>query len=150
MAVFLSVTLGDVRIALSAGAVDRVLHAVEISPLPGAPTHTLGVINIHGTIVPVLDLRARLGLPPRDLHVTDHIVTARTARRTVAVVVDHCDAVFEAGADALTDAHEVLPGIRHVEGVAVDAHGMVFLHDLDAFLSLDEDAQLERAVAEIR
>ena len=37
MAVFLSVTLGDVRVALSADAVDRVLHAVEISPLPGAP-----------------------------------------------------------------------------------------------------------------
>lgn len=58
------------RYALSLGAVERVLPMVAVSPLPAGPAIALGVINVHGTIVPVVDVRRRFGLPARDFGVT--------------------------------------------------------------------------------
>ena len=48
-----------------AGVVERVVQAVEITPLPGAPDGMLGVIDVAGRVLPVFDLRQRLELPPR-------------------------------------------------------------------------------------
>ena len=49
--------------------------------LPWAAPIALGVINLHGTVVPVLDLRRRFGLPPREYGVGAHVLVARTRRR---------------------------------------------------------------------
>lgn len=49
------------RYALRLGAVERVLPMATVSPLPKAPTVALGVINLHGQVVPVLNIRS---LPP--------------------------------------------------------------------------------------
>ena len=73
------------RYALSLFAVERVLPLIAVSPLPKAPAIALGVINLHGEIIPMLDVRRRFGFPPRDYGASAHLVIARTARRTVAL-----------------------------------------------------------------
>lgn len=147
MDVFLIVELDSTRIAFRASVVARVLHAVAITPLPGAPACTLGVLNVHGTVVPVLDLRARLGLPDRKLSLTDHIVLLRTGARTVAIIADRCDGMVERDADAAVPPEAVLPGIRQVAGIVADRDGVLFVHDIDAFLSLSEARALDAALA---
>jgi len=59
------------RYALPLGAVDRVLPMVAVSPLPKAPAIALGVINLHGQALPVLDIRRRFGLPTREYGLAD-------------------------------------------------------------------------------
>ena len=66
------------RYALPLLAVERVLPMVAVSPLPKAPSVALGVINFHGQVVPVLDIRNRFGLPSRDYGLTGHLLIART------------------------------------------------------------------------
>jgi purine-binding chemotaxis protein CheW len=138
----------DERYALRLPVVERVLPMVAVSPLPKAPAVALGVINLHGAVVPVLDIRRRLGLPPRDYGLTAHLLVARTSRRTVALPVDEVLGVSDVAAEAITLPAAVLPGIRQVEGIIALADGLLFIHDLERFLSLDEERRLAEALDE--
>ena len=138
------------RYALDLAAVERVLPLVAVTPLPHAPAIALGLINIHGEIIPVVDIRRRFGFPPRGVGLTGHLLIARTARRAVALQVDEVLGTLEFEADAVRPAADVLPGIGHVAGIVALADGLLFIHDLDTFLSLEEDDQLTAAIEEAR
>ncbi|MDB6169570.1 MAG: chemotaxis protein CheW, partial [Verrucomicrobia bacterium] len=59
------------RYALSLTAVDRIARAVEITPLPNAPDIVLGVINVSGRVLPVLNLRRRFRMRERAISPAD-------------------------------------------------------------------------------
>jgi purine-binding chemotaxis protein CheW len=80
--------VGGRRFGLLAAEVRELVRAVTIVPLPMAPTTVEGVINLRGRVVPVLDLRPRLGLPARAVEPSDHLIIARAGERTVALRVD--------------------------------------------------------------
>jgi purine-binding chemotaxis protein CheW len=138
------------RYALRLPAVERVLPLVEASPLPEAPVIALGVINLHGQVIPVLDIRRRFGFPARAYGPTAHLLVARTRRRTLAVPVDEVLGVQEVAATTVTAPADVLPGIGHVAGIVALADGLLFIHDLETFLSLDEEHRLEEALEAMR
>lgn len=138
------------RYALPLNDVERVLPMVAVSPLPKAPAIALGVINLHGQIIPVVDIRRRFNLPPRDYGLAAHLVVARTIRRTLTLPVDEVLGVKEVTAAVVTPSDAVLPGIDHVAGIVALADGLLFIHDLEAFLSLDEERRLTDALKEVR
>lgn len=138
--------VGEQRYALPLGAVERVFPMVAVAPLPQAPAVALGVINIHGRVTPVVDIRRRLGTPPREYGLADHLLLARTPRRTLAMPVDEVLGVREVAQAAVTQPTAVLPGIGQVAGIAALPDGLLFIHDLDTFLSLDEERQLAQAL----
>jgi purine-binding chemotaxis protein CheW len=137
------------RYALPLPAVRRVVRMVAITPLPRAPAIVLGLVNVHGDIVPVLDIRSRFGLPARPVRMTDQLVIAQTARRTVAIAADTVNGVIERPVAAVTPAMAILPGLEYVAGVTAFADGLVLIHDLDTFLSLDEEAALDQSLASL-
>ncbi len=139
-------SVGERRLALELGAVERVLRAVEVTPLPGAPPIVAGVIDVHGAVVPVLDLRARLGLPPRELAPGDAFILGRAGARRVALWVEAVQRVADLAPDALTGAERIGPGLDALSGVARLPDGLVLVEQLDRFLSLEDDAALERAL----
>ena len=57
--------------ALDIELVERVLRAVEIRPLPSGPEILAGLVNVRGSVLPVVDLRARFGLPKRTARLDD-------------------------------------------------------------------------------
>lgn len=138
--------LDDRRYGLRLTAVERVLHAVDVTPLPQTPDVVWGVIDIEGQIVPVLSLRKRFGLPERPIGVDDQFVLARTARRTVALVVDVACGVIERSAAEVIESDKILPDLKQIEGVIRLDDGMALIHDLDRFLSLDEERALAQAM----
>jgi purine-binding chemotaxis protein CheW len=140
--------LAGQRYALHLGAVDRVLPMLAVSPLPKAPAIALGVIDLHGTVMPVLDLRRRLGFPSLGDRVSAHLLVARTSRRTVVVPVDQVLEVRELTVEAVTSPDAVLPGIDHVAGIVALPDGLLYIHDLDTLLSLEEERQLTAASEE--
>lgn len=136
----------DGRYGLELATVERVLPMVAVSPLPGAPAAVLGAVNLQGRAVPVVDLRVRFGLAARAPEVSDHLLVARTAKRTVALPVDEALGVMDVAATAVADPDEVAPGVELLSGVAALADGLLYIHDLDALLSLDEERQLDDAL----
>lgn len=139
--------LDDRRYGLSLSVVERVVRMVDVTPLPQAPEIVLGVVNVQGRVVPVLNLRRRFRLPERDVALTDQLVIARTAVRPVALAADAVAGVLEYSAQQAVTARDIVPGIEYVEGVVKLADGLVLIHDLDKFLSLEEETALDRAIA---
>lgn len=139
--------LEEQRYAVRLGVVERVVRAVAIDPLPQAPAIVSGAVNVGGRVVPVVDLRRRFRLPARAARIEDHLVIARTSRRRLAFLVDRVAEVMELPAGALVAAAQVAPQLNYVEGVATLADGLLFVHDLDTFLSLEEAQVLDEAVA---
>ena len=125
---------------------DRIFRAVEVTPLPKAPEAVLGVVNVRGRVLPVFDIRKRFRLPGREIEPSDRLIIARTTRRTVALVVDAVAGVLEHSGQEMIRAEEVLPAMEYVAGVAKLEDGLVLVHDLNAFLSLEEDEALEDAM----
>jgi len=134
------------RYALPLCAVERILRAVEVTPLPKAPEIVLGVINVHGRILPVVNVRRRFRLPERELQLGDHLMLARTAKRLLALVADSVVGLAELTPEEVAAAEAILPGLEYLEGVAKMADGMVFIHDLNQFLSLEEERELAAAL----
>ena len=139
-------TLDEQRYALHLPSVERAIHMIEIIPLPTAPEIVIGVVNFHGAVVPVLNIRKRFRLPEREPDLGDQLIIARTTRRTVALVVDSVNDVVAFPAEELVAPETILPQLEHLEGVVKLDDGMIFIHDLDAFLSLEEDQALEAAI----
>lgn len=139
-------SLGEQRYALPVASVERVIRAVEITPLPKAPAIVSGVINIQGRIVPVVDVRRRFRLPEHDVRPGDQIIVARTAARPVALAVDAASGVIECPAERFVAAAAIVPGTEYVKGVVKLEDGMILIHDLDKFLSLEEEKSLTRAM----
>jgi purine-binding chemotaxis protein CheW len=141
--------LAGQRYAIHVTAVERVLPMVAISRLPKAPAIVLGVINLHGIVVPVVDLRRRLGVAPCEYGVTAHLLVARTSRWRMAMAVDEVLGVREIAATAVVRPDVVLPGTAHVAGIATLPDGLLLIHDLDTFLSLHEEQHLIEALEEM-
>ena len=138
--------LGGVKLALCVPEVQRVVRVVEVTPLLQALGVVSGVIDVHGLVVPVFDLRLRLGLPARAVQLSDQMIIASTATRTVALLADAVDGIVEIAEEKVTPAGEILPGLASVEGVARTGEGMIFVHDLDTLLSIDEESSLSAAI----
>lgn len=134
------------RFGLPLDDVVEVHRMVAVAPLPQAPDVVEGVIDRRGTIVPVLDVRARFGLPARKPSPDQQLVVGQAGDRTVAVRVDATLGVRAMSADEVDTVATDLPGVRHVVGVTRDDDGIVLVHDLPAFLSWDESARLDEAL----
>ena len=79
---------GEQTFALPLHCVVRVEQAVALTPLPGAPEHVLGLLNNHGQLLPVLDLRPSLHLPGGKLAFRDQLIICRNEKRSLVLVVD--------------------------------------------------------------
>ena len=129
----------------------QVVQMVEISPLPGAPAVIEGVVNVRGSIVPVFDLRSRLGLPARAIDPAQHLVILASGTRSSAVRVDSAeDFVSIPDSDiavSIADSGIGAASPRHVAGIAATADGTTIIYDLAAFLSQSEAEALDDAIA---
>lgn len=139
-------TMDDQHYALRLPSVDRVIHAVEINALPHAPEIVLGIVNVRGQVIPVINLRRRFRLPEREIALSDRIIIAHTARRTVGLVVDAMADVMDYPEQSIAGAESILPGLEYVEGVMKLPDGLVYIHDLDRFLFMEEETSLDEAL----
>jgi purine-binding chemotaxis protein CheW len=143
----LTFEVGGQRYALPLADVRELVRAVALTPLPQAPAIVEGVINLRGTIVPVLDIRSRFRLPPRAIEPSDHLLVAWNGERLVALRVDRALELLRLDATTVADAEGVLPGVGYLAQVARCPDGLVLIHDLRTFLSRSESDVLTEALA---
>jgi purine-binding chemotaxis protein CheW len=139
-------SLDNGRYALPLASTTRIVRAAEITPLPAAPTHVLGAINVAGEVLPVFNVRRRFGLPERPLAPADHLLIARTGERTVVLPIDAPAGVIDYPEAAMVDAARITSDLAHIRGVLPLEDGLVLIHDLGQFLSATETLQLEDAM----
>ncbi len=133
------------KFALHLSSVERVVPIVEITQLPKAPEIVMGIINLRGQIIPVVNIRKRFQLPIRETNLADKLVIAQTSRRAIAILVDAVHGVIEYPEQNIITAEDILSNMEYIGGVVKSIDGMVLIHDIDKFLSLDEEEALNKA-----
>jgi purine-binding chemotaxis protein CheW len=79
--------------------------------------------------------------------VSDQFVIARTRQRSVALVTDAVSGIFEYAEPDIVVAETILPGLEYIDGVVKLSDGLILIHNLDRFLSLEEAASIDSAMA---
>lgn len=132
------------RFALPLAIVDRIVRAVHVTPLPDAPPAVAGIVNVHGSVQPVLDMRRKFLQRHREITPADHFVLAQAARGPVVLLVDYPEGILEG-----VPSHTTLPAYAdgdQFSGVVRVDDGLVLIHDLDRFLSPDDGRALTEAM----
>lgn len=140
-------TLEGERHALELDCVVRVIPAVEVRALPGAPRAVCGVFLLAGQVVPVIDPRRQLGLRRREMQPEDAFVLVATGWRTVALWVDGKVALGEVAGAEIHAARASVGGKAEVRGVATLGSGLVLIHELERFISAADETELNAALA---
>ena len=140
-------TLEGQRYALRLAAVERVVRAAAVTPLPKAPEIVLGVLDLQGRVIPVINLRRRFRLPVREIRTSDQFVIAQAGMLTVALAVDGVESVLEGGGEPVIAPDDILAGMDFLEGVTRTEDGLVLIHDLASLLFPEEETLLARALA---
>jgi purine-binding chemotaxis protein CheW len=129
--------------------VHRVVQAVEIKPVPDFPDTIMGLINVHGTIIPVLNTRKRLGLPERPLALSDYFVIASTERQPLALIVDSIQGVLNYSVNQLISLDDVLPEKTPVNVLRI-VDGILLVYNPDKSLAVAEWSTLGIALEHVR
>jgi purine-binding chemotaxis protein CheW len=136
--------------AVRADLVREIQRAVLPVALPDGPPIVSGLLNVRGELVPLVDLRAKLRLPPRPLRASDHLVVCRVRQRTLSFAVDRAIDLVEIGSDRLTAADTVVRGGRRMaDEIARLPDGLMIIPDLAALLDADAELLLDRALAAV-
>ncbi len=122
--------------------------------IPNTPAYVQGVINLRGTIVPIIDLRMRFNLEKLEYGPTTVVVvlkvTSASKNRTMGIVVDGVSDVYSISADELKPAPEFGDEINaeFVKGLATIDEKMVIMLDIDKLLNSRELNVLDSAASE--
>jgi purine-binding chemotaxis protein CheW len=139
-------TLDELLYALPLPTVVKVIHAIEIRHLPKAPEIISGIINVKGRIIPVADIRKRFGLAVHEIDPDDRLIIADTGKRQVAILVDTVTGIRDLAPGQQKKARETLPFAEYLKGVAKIDDELILIYDLEQFLSLNEEKELEQAL----
>jgi purine-binding chemotaxis protein CheW len=126
--------------------VQEVLRYTEIAPVPGAPSYVLGIINLRGNVVTVIDTRARFGLDSADITDNTRIVIIEAEKQVIGILVDSVAEVVYLRASEIDAAPNVGndESAKFIQGVSNRDGELLILVDLDKLLSDDEWDELKQ------
>ena len=133
------VTIDSQKYGLQTPEVARTLRAVRVKPLPQAPPHVMGIINMQGTILPVIDLRYCLGRPQRPIHLEDHFIVARTPTTIAVLPVDAALGSVEVALD--TEASTEKARDRYLRMIVPLGHAVIYALDLERVVFAHESPE---------
>ena len=132
--------LGDETYGINVMQVQEVLRYTEIAPVPGAPDYVLGIINLRGNVVTVIDTRSRFGLPSSEISDNSRIVIIESDDQVVGIMVDSVAEVVYLRSSEIDSAPNVgtEESAKFIQGVSNRDGQLLILVDLNKLLSDEE------------
>lgn len=145
---YLTVNLADEEYAIDILAVREIRGWTPVTRIPQAPSYVLGVLNLRGAIVPVLDLRLRFGLAREEYSATTVTVVVTVAGRLFGVVVDAVSDVLDVEPDQVRPVPDMGTAVdtEYLKGLTAVQERMVLLLDVDKLLQPQDAQMLEAAL----
>ncbi|HAS15256.1 MULTISPECIES: chemotaxis protein CheW [Idiomarina] len=126
--------------------VQEVLRYSEIAPVPGAPNYVLGIINLRGNVVTVIDTRLRFGLQTTEVTDNSRIVIIESEQQVIGILVDSVAEVVYLKTSEIDSAPNVGTdeSARFIQGVSNRDGELLILVDLDKMLTDEEWDEISR------
>ncbi len=120
--------------------VQEVLRVTDIAPVPGAPDFVLGIINLRGNVVSVLDTRRRFGLPTVENSDATRIIIIESGGQTVGIRVDAVAEVLDVDSSDIETSPDVGndEASRYISGMVSRGDELVILIDVNKMISGDQ------------
>ena len=137
--------LDDETYGINVMQVQEVLRHSEIAPVPGAPSYVLGIINLRGNVVTVIDTRQRFGLPSAEVTDNTRIVIIEADNQVVGVLVDSVAEVVYLRESEIETAPNVGndEAAKFIQGVCNKNGELLILIELEKMMSEHERAELD-------
>ncbi|MEW6234886.1 MAG: chemotaxis protein CheW [Candidatus Omnitrophota bacterium] len=129
--------------------VQEIIRYETLTRVPQSPPFIDGVLNLRGQVIPVMNLRKKFSLPPRELDKSTRIIVVEVKKRVVGIVVDEVSEVLQINAESIDPPPPMGAQINtnFIQGMGkLDEH-LVILLDIDKVLSSDEVTMMESAIA---
>jgi purine-binding chemotaxis protein CheW len=128
------------------GAVNTIIRMQEVTRIPRTPDYVEGVINLRGSIIPVVDLRTRFGLGAGERTKASRIVVVEALGLMIGMVVDAVAETLRLPSDAIEPPSPVVTsvGTEYIRGVGKQENRLVILLDIDRVLTSEEMASLAK------
>lgn len=132
--------LGDEIYGLNVMQIREVLRYTEITPVPGAPYFVLGIINLRGNVVTVIDTRKRFGLPRGDVNNNTRIMIVETQGLVIGLLVDSVAEVIYLRQSEI----ELTPNVgndetsKFIQGVCNKNNELLILIDLEKLIEVPQ------------
>lgn len=136
--------LKDETYGINVMQVQEVLRITEIAPVPGAPQYVLGIINLRGNVVTVIDTRTRFGLPTTERDDASRIVIIESEEQVVGILVDSVAEVVELRHSEIDSAPNIgnEESARYIQGVASRDEDLLIVVDLNKLLTEEEWSEM--------
>jgi purine-binding chemotaxis protein CheW len=136
--------LGDETYGINVMQVQEVLRHTEIAPVPGAPDYVLGIINLRGNVVTVIDTRSRFGLSSCDITDNTRIVIIESDDQVVGILVDSVAEVVYLRSSEIDSAPNVgtEESAKFIQGVSNRDGELLILVDLNKLLNDEEWSEI--------
>ncbi|MDF5393892.1 chemotaxis protein CheW, partial [Vibrio parahaemolyticus] len=120
--------------------VREVLRYTEIAPVPGAPDYVLGIINLRGNVVTVIDTRSRFGLMEGEVTDNTRIIVIESERQVIGILVDSVAEVVYLRSSEIDTTPSVGTdeSAKFIQGVSNRDGKLLILVDLNKLLTDDE------------
>ncbi len=117
--------------------VQEVLRVTDIAPVPGAPSYVLGIINLRGNVVSVIDTRRRFGLPATENSDATRIVIIESGGQTVGIRVDAVAEVLDVDSSEIETSPDVgnEEASRYISGMVSRGEELVILIDVNKIIT---------------
>lgn len=144
---FLTFLLEDQEYGLEIFKIREIRGYAPITPIPNVPPHVRGVMNLRGTVLPVIDLRMKFHLPQVEYNKFTVIVIATVGKKTVGLLVDAVSDVLMVGRDEIRDAPDFGAAVdtRFINGVFQSREHLTVALNLEELLSECELAVPQQA-----
>lgn len=125
--------------------VQEVLRYTEIAPVPGAPAYVLGIINLRGNVVTVIDTRHRFSLEPGEITDQSRVVIIEAEKHVVGILVDSVAEVVYLRLSEIESSPNVGndESAKFIQGVCHKNNVLLILIELDKMITDDEWAEIE-------
>ncbi len=137
--------LDDETYGINVMQVQEVLRYSEIAPVPGAPDYVLGIINLRGNVVTVIDTRQRFGLPSADVTDNTRIVIIEADKQVVGILVDSVAEVVYLRESEIETAPNVGndEAAKFIQGVCNKNGELLILVELERMMTEQEWSELD-------
>ncbi|VBB08072.1 Hypothetical protein LUCI_3337 [Lucifera butyrica] len=134
--------LGREEYGISILQVQEIKKMTDITRVPHTPDYIKGVINLRGSVLPVLDLKKRLSLPPQEYTEDTRIIIAKVEEITVGMIVDAVSEVMAIPQENIEPPFTAVGGIatNYISGVGKLENRLLILLNLDSIVGMGQDA----------
>jgi purine-binding chemotaxis protein CheW len=144
-----SFKLGKELYGIEITKVREIILIAEITHIPETPHFLKGLINLRSTVIPVIDLRARFGLPEAELSDESRIMVLQACGKTIGIVVDAVSEVLRVKRDQIAPPPPTVAGLGrdYLNGLVKLDNRLLILLEIDKIFAADEMRELENAAS---